>query len=221
VLSLCFPLLGEAAEEASHAQSGTEAAHGHDGAESHGAASHETGSHGTGSHGGDPNPLAIDIDLAIWTGVVFAVLFFVLSKFAWPSISASLEERENRIANDIAEAHAKHEESTRILAEHEAKLALAADEVRGLLEEARRDAEQTKVQIVADAKKLADQERDRAVRDVERAADHAMSQLAETSANLAVDLAGKVLRQNITADQQAELVREALGTLTSSSPSKN
>ena len=45
-----------------------------------------------------------------------------------------------------------------------------------------------------------------------------MKNLAESSANLAVDLAGKVVQQNITPDQQAALVREALGKL---SPSEN
>ena len=41
-----------------------------------------------------------------------------------------------------------------------------------------------------------------------------MKNLAETSANLAVDLAGQSgVRQNITPDQQAALVREALGSL--------
>ena len=189
----------------------------------HGAIDHaKEGEHAESDDQADkPNPLAVDLDLAIWTGVVFAALMFVLGKFAWPAISAALEEREQRIEGNIAAAEAKLEESKNLLAQHEAKLAGAADEVRGLLEEARRDAEHTKTQILAEAKKAADLERDRAVRDVERAADHAMKNLAETSANMAIDLAGKVVRQNSSADQQAELVREALGKLASSSPSQN
>jgi len=214
MVCLGWTLLGQAAEQADppHEAGAHEAGADHE---------HQADGHGAEAHSGDPNPLAIDIDLAIWTGVVFAVLFFVLSKFAWPSISEALEEREKNIAGNIADAQANHEESKRILAEHEAKLGLAADEVRGLLEEARRDAEHTKAQIIADAKHLADQERERAVLDIKRAADTAMKTLAETSANLAVDLAGKVVKQNITPDQQASLVREALGKLAISSPSKN
>lgn len=177
-------------------------------------------SHG-GEHGGEPNPLAVDLDLAIWTGVVFALLFFVLNKFAWPQISAALEEREKRIEGNLAAAQGKHEEAKLLLAQHEAKLATAADEVRALLEEARRDAEHTKAQILVEAKQAADAERDRAVRDVQRAADNAMKSLAETSADLAVDLASQVVRQNITADQQAQLVRDALSKLVITEPSKN
>lgn len=171
--------------------------------------------------GGDPNPLGFDPDLAICTAVVFGLLLFLLNKFAWPAISLALVEREQRIENSIAEAEAKHEEAKLMLAQHEAKLASAADEVRELLEEARRDAEHTKVQIIAEAKQAADQERDRAVRDVERAAESALKQLAESSANMAVDLAGKVIQQNITSEQQAQLVRDALSSLAATSPSRN
>ncbi|NOY29082.1 MAG: F0F1 ATP synthase subunit B [Planctomycetes bacterium] len=180
-------------------------------------AHHEEADH----DGGKPNPLAIDIDLAIWTGVIFAVLLFVLGKTAWPQIASALDEREKRIEGNIADAASKHDEAKQLLAEHEAKLARAADEVRELMEEARRDAEHTKGQIIAEAKQASDQERDRALRDVQRAADTALKTLAESSANLAVDLAGKVVKQNISADQQAQLVRDALSTLAASSPSKN
>ena len=156
----------------------------------HGAGHEAEGGHGA-AHGGEhgahsePNPLAVDIDLALYTGVVFVLLLTVLGKFAWPVITAALTEREHRIEDSIASAEQKHEESKRLLAEHEAKLAHAADEVRELLEEARRDAEQTKNQILEDARTAANQERDRAIREVEVATDHAMKQLAEKSANLA------------------------------------
>ena len=178
------------------------------------------GGHG-GDHSGDPNPLAVDLDLAWWTLVVFGVLFFILSKFAWPVISAALVEREKRVEDNIAQAEAKHEEAKQLLAEHEARLAGTADEVRALLEEARRDAEHTKAHILEDAKKAADAERDRAIRDVQRATDHAMKGLAETSANLAVDLAEKVVRQTITPEQQSVLVRDALDKLGVTNPSEN
>jgi F-type H+-transporting ATPase subunit b len=169
---------------------------------------------------GEPNPLAIDPDLAIWTGLVFLVLFGVLAKFAWPTISAALLERERMIENNITDAAVKHEEAKQMLVQYEAKLASAANEVRALLEEARRDAEHTKSHILVEAKKAADAERDRALKDVERAADHAMKNIAETIANQAVDLAGKVVRRNLTADQHTQLVRDALSTLTTN-PSQN
>lgn len=170
---------------------------------------------------GQPNPLAVDPDLAIWTFVVFAVLFGLLSVFAWPQISAALEERERNIANNIAAAAAQLEDAKRIMAEHEAKLAAAAGEVRAMLEEARRDADQTRRQIESDGHKAAKDELDRAVREIGRARDAAIQELAITSANVAVDLARNVVRDEISADRQKQIVRDALGKLSSASPSKN
>jgi F-type H+-transporting ATPase subunit b len=178
----------------------------------HAAETEQVEGHGE-EHAGNPNPLGFDPDLAIFTLVVFVVLFSVLAKFAWPAISAALTEREHSIRNNIAEAAAKHEEAKQMLVQYEAKLASAANEVRALLDEARRDAEATKNQILVEAKAAADAERDRALRDVERAAEAAMKDIAEMIANQAVDLAGKVVRRTLSGEQHTQLVREALNVL--------
>jgi F-type H+-transporting ATPase subunit b len=179
----------------------------------HAGAAHETG--------GDPNPLAVDPDLAIWTFVVFVLLFLILSYFAWPQIAAAVDERERRIADNIKAALAKHEEAKRVLAEHEARLAAAAGEVRALLEEARRDAEHTRKSIAAKGEEDAKAALERALREIERAKNGAIHELAVTSANVAIDLARKVVREQLTPDQQNKLVREALAKLTTAAPSKN
>lgn len=171
--------------------------------------------------GEEPNPLAIDPDLAIWTGIIFLLLFLILRKFAWPQIAAALDAREKNISDNIASAAALHEEAKRRLAEHEAKLASTAGEVRALLEEARRDAEATKSRIAAEARKAADEERQRAVREIEQAKDGAIQELAVASANVAVDLARKVVREKLTSEEQSSLVRNALDSLAAAAPSKN
>lgn len=175
--------------------------------------------HGGGT--GGPNPLAWDPDLAICTLVVFALLFLVLKKFAWPQIAAALDERERKIAADIAAATALNEEAKRRLAEHEAKLAAAAGEVRALLEEARRDADVTRKRIEEDGRKAAGEEIARATREIQRAKEGAIQELAVASANTAIELARKVVRDSLTNDQQSQLVREALGKLAATAPSKN
>ena len=167
------------------------------------------------------NPLVFDPDLAIYTAIVFGVLMLVLWKFAWGPIVEALDAREKGVADNIAAAEAKHLEAKGLLASYEARLATAKDEVREMLEEARRDAETTKAQILGEAEAAAKARHDRAIRDIEQARDSAVRTLAETSANLAVDLAGKVVAQNLTADQQAALVSEATSKLANSAPSNN
>jgi F-type H+-transporting ATPase subunit b len=170
---------------------------------------------------GDPNPLAFRTDLALWTFVVFIVLFGLLSFFAWPQIAAALDERERKIAEHIASAEARLEDAKRVLAEHEAKLAAAAGEVRALLEEANRDAEHTRRSIEAKGHQAAQDELARALREIDRAKDGAIESLASASANVAIDLARKVIRDKLSPDEQNQIVREALSKLSAATPSKN
>jgi F-type H+-transporting ATPase subunit b len=167
------------------------------------------------------NPLVFDPDLAIFSGIVFLILVFVLGKFAWPTIAAALDERERSIADNIAAAEAKHDEARQMLAAYEAKLAAAASEVRDLLDEARRNAELTKNRIVAEAKQAAQEESARAIREVELAKHSAMQELAVTSANLAIDLAGKVVGEQLSKQKHEQIVRDALGKLVTTKPSQN
>jgi F-type H+-transporting ATPase subunit b len=193
-------------------------------ADAHAAAvegAHDVNAAEHGADTGGPNPLAVDPDLAIWTFVVFMLLFLLLSIFAWPQIAAALDERERKITDNIAAAEARLEEAKRVLAEHEAKLAAAAGDVRALLEEAHRDAEHTKRSIEDKGRQAAKDELDRAIREIDRAKDGAIEALASASANVAIDLARKVIRDKLSAEEQNQIVREALGKLSAATPSKN
>lgn len=170
---------------------------------------------------GGVNPVAVDPDLAWFTLIVFIALAALLRVVAWDPIVKALEARESNIHGEIAAAAMKHEEAKALLAEHQAKIAAATDEVKAMLDEARRDAEHTKAQIVDDARKAADAEKARAIREVEQARDAAIKHLAEESAHLAIDLASKVVKQEITAERQGEIVSEAIGRLASAEPSSN
>lgn len=179
------------------------------------AAEHEE-KHGAGHgvhHGQvdvDLDPSELKGDLAIFTFVVFLLLVVVLWKFAWGPISHGLERREHHIADQIAAAERANVEAKQMLAEYERKLASAQDEVKAIIEEARRDATTTQQDILARARADAAAEMDRAKREVQTAKDQALRELAETSANLAVELAGKILRAQLDAGQHAQLVSEAL-----------
>jgi F-type H+-transporting ATPase subunit b len=172
-------------------------------------------------HESGPNPLAFDPDLAIFTAIVFLLLVAVLGKFAWPQITAALDERERKIADNIAAAEAQHDAAKRLFAEHEAKLAAAAGEVRAMLDEARRDADHTRQRIEAEGHQAAKEELDRAVREIGRARDAAVQDLAVASANVAIDLARGVVRDEISADRQKQIVRDAISKLGIAAPSKN
>ena len=74
---------------------------------------------------------------------------------------------------------------------------------------------------MAEARDAADAERKRALREIELAKEGAVKGLAEHSANLAIDLATQVVRQDITQERQNEIAREALARMTAAAPNNN
>jgi F-type H+-transporting ATPase subunit b len=171
---------------------------------------HSSGHGHVGAAGVSNDPSELKTDLAIYSFVVFLLLLAILQKFAWGPISTGLEKREHRIAEHIAAAERSHQDAKAMLAEYERKLAAAQDEVRAILDEARRDAEHTHQEILAKAKAEAAAEAARARHDVETARDQALKQLVETSANLAVDLAGQILKAKLSPADHSKLISEAV-----------
>ena len=166
------------------------------------------------------SPAWFQTDLAVWSFAVFLGLLGLLTKFAWKPIMQGLEKREEGILRQIAETKASNEEARRMLASYERRLAEASEEVRGMLEEARRDADNTRQAIVAEARKAADDEKARAKHEIQLAKDDALSQIAEKAGRLAVEVAGKFLRDKLGPDEQSRLVRESVASL-SQRPSVN
>lgn len=173
----------------------------------HGAGEHhEAGGHGEPNN----NPLEFKTDLALFTGVVFVVLLLVLWKFAWGPISSALDKREQSVAMQISEAAANNEEAKRLLAQYGEKLDRAKEDVRGILDQARRDAEGVGREIVEAAKQEAKTENQRAVREIDAAKTAALQELAQRSANMAVELAGKIVKSELRAADHAQLVEQAV-----------
>jgi F-type H+-transporting ATPase subunit b len=182
---------------------------------------HEAATTDPSHGGGSTDPLEVSPDLAIFTFVVFVIVLIVLRKFAWGPIMEALERREHNVAEHIAQAERNHEQARALLAEYEQRLSGAANEVRELLEEARRDAESTKQSILAEARQGAEAEKARAVRDIESATDAALETIAKRSTDLAVDLAGKIVGAKLTKDEHARLIQDAVAKFPASSASSN
>ena len=190
-------------------------------------AGHHDDAHGHGDHhseiGTNPppgvsretfeSPAEFRGDLAIWSFVVFLLLMGLLSAVAWKPIMEGLEKREQGIADTIAATQAASDDAKKLLASYERRLAEASEEVKAMLDEARRDADNLRQSIVSEARQAADEEKQRAHREIGMARDEAIAQLAETAGDLAVSVAGKFLREKISAEEQQRLVQESVASL--------
>jgi F-type H+-transporting ATPase subunit b len=202
------------------------------GAESHQQSSDHGGSDHDAHDGGhgDPHDLShanataamnspqeFRSDLAIWTFVVFLCLLLILGKFAWGPIMEGLEKREQSIAAMIDEAKRGQEKAAEQLKQYEAKLAAAGEEARELVAQARKDAESAKDRILAEAQQAADRQRQRAIEEIQVAKNVALQEITKTSVDLAVNLAGRIVRRQLNAADHKQLIGEAMDQL----PSRN
>ena len=71
--------------------------------------------------------LTPQLGLFVWNLIAFLILFFILKKFAWKPILASLKERETGIADAIASADKVKTEMAQMKNENEAMMAKAPD----------------------------------------------------------------------------------------------
>jgi F-type H+-transporting ATPase subunit b len=152
-------------------------------------------------------------DLAIWTLVVFALLLFILGRFAWKPMLEGLKKREDNIRASVEEAQRARDEAQRIRADLEQKMASAQQDVQRTLDEGRRAAQRQYEEATAKAKAEIQAERERLHREIGAAKDQALQEIWNRTAELAVTVTRKVLPRHLTADDQRRLVDDALAEL--------
>jgi len=151
------------------------------------------------------------IGLVFWTTLCFAILIFILGKYAWKPILAAVAERENSIESALSKAEAVKEEMTRMTSENEALLKLARAERDSILSEATK----VKNQIIAEAKEAAQKEGSKQIEmarvEINSQKAIAMADVKNQVAALSIEIAEKILRKQFEDQQKQDaLVKELL-----------
>lgn len=171
----------------------------------------------THSAGELPEFLIPNVDLALYTLIVFLGLLAILTRFAWRPLIQRLEMREKRIADQIDSAQVANEKAQATLREYEQRLSAAAEQANQVLAQARQEGLAAKDRIVAEANAEAQRQRERAIADIHAAKTQALRELAERSVDSAVSLAGNLLAKEIDKNTHSTLIRESIDRFAQSS----
>jgi len=142
----------------------------------------------------------------IWGGLSFLVLFFLMSKFAYPAIKKMTEDRTERIRGDLEAAEGAKTEATTVLDEYRAQLADARNESGRIIEEARQQADAMKRDQETRLQTELAEMRERAVADIEAAKGQVMADLRGEVASLAIGAAEVVVQKSLDHDSQLQLI---------------
>jgi F-type H+-transporting ATPase subunit b len=160
--------------------------------------------------GGESNLFAGDVGNALWTLVIFALVLFILGKYAWGPILAALQSREAFIRESLEKAKHEREAAEALLRDYEQRLANARAEATAIVEEGRRDAEAVRLRIEEQARQEGELMIERAKRAIQIATDTATKELYALAARLATEMAGRILGRELTAQDHERLIAEAI-----------
>lgn len=157
------------------------------------------------------NPLVqLDPGLFVWTILTFLLLFLLLAKFAWKPLLKALSEREEKIRTSLEDAEKARLELERLNTEGEGIANRARAEAQSIVAEGKAAAEKIRGEIEAEAKVKASAIVAQAEKQITAEKAQAISEIRGEVASLSLQIAEKLLRRNLSQQDNAALIRESL-----------
>jgi F-type H+-transporting ATPase subunit b len=151
------------------------------------------------------------LGLIFWMTLSFALVLFLLGKYAWKPIMKMLKEREDSIDMALHAADRAREDMKSLKIDNEKLLAEAKNERDAILGEARKIREK----MIDEARFKANEEAQRIVENaLERIENEKMAAITELKnqiALLSIEIAEKLVREELSHDKkQEELIKKML-----------
>lgn len=157
----------------------------------------------------------VDFDATFFAQIVnFIILLFILGQFAYKPLMKVLDERGNRIDNDLKTAEAARKEAEDIKAQYSKQLAEARQEAAEIVDKAQKAGQKVHDDFVAQAQAEKDQMVASAKQNIENEKQQALSDVRAQVITLATEIAGRVVSQKLdSAEDQAMISKTADGVL--------
>jgi F-type H+-transporting ATPase subunit b len=147
-----------------------------------------------------------DLGLIFWTGLVFLLLMFILTKFIWKPLMGAVKARETNIQEALEMAEKTKAEMKKLQTQNENLLKEARLERDSMI----KDAKEVSTRMVEEAKSKAKAEAEKVLANAQLAIaaekNAALTELKTQVATMALEIAEKVVRQELAgADQQKQM----------------
>ncbi|MBV6716835.1 F0F1 ATP synthase subunit B [Paenibacillus chitinolyticus] len=142
--------------------------------------------------------------------VAFGILYWVLSKYAFGPLLATMEERRKLIADQMNSADASRVQAEQMLEEQKQVIQEARKEAYQMIEQAKLTSSKQAEEIVDKAKSEADRVKEEAVREIESEKNKAVAALRGQVSAMSVMIASKIIEKQVDEKSQEELVNHYL-----------
>lgn len=142
--------------------------------------------------------------------ISFAVLYFLLNKYAFGPLFGMMEKRQELIKNQIETAEENRKQSEELLASQQQAISEARKDAYQIVEQARTSSVRQSEQMLESAKQEAARIREDAIRDIEGEKKKAVAALKSQVGAMSVMIASKIIEKQVDEKSQQELVDQYL-----------
>ncbi|OGA44997.1 MAG: ATP synthase F0 subunit B [Betaproteobacteria bacterium RIFCSPLOWO2_12_FULL_63_13] len=146
----------------------------------------------------------------IWTILTFLVLLTLLAKFAWGPLLRALDSRQETIRKSLDDAQLAKQELERLQHESAQIIRQARVDAEAVITQSRTDAARLREEMRQKARTEADAIVRNAERQIQLETQRALQQIRHEAVDMSVMIASKILRRNLSKEDNEKLIEEAL-----------
>jgi len=162
------------------------------------------------------NLLSPNTGLMFWTLIIFVVLMFVLTRFAFKPLTAAVEAREQRLEAAIKQADEDRRKAAELLEQQIKALDASRIEAQRVIAEARLTGDKLRNEVLEQTKSQQHDLLDRARAEIDEERKRAIADLRREAVELALAGASKVIERNLDDQTNRRLVESFLATVPTS-----
>jgi len=144
-----------------------------------------------------------------WLAISFAVLYFLLSRFVLPRIGGAIEERRDRIADDLDAAASMRDQANETVRAYEKSLADARARAQSVAAGAKAEADAEIAEAVREADARLDAQQTESESRIREARDAALKEVRSIAAGAAAAITERLAGLDVT-DSDAEKAVDAV-----------
>jgi F-type H+-transporting ATPase subunit b len=142
--------------------------------------------------------------------IAFLIIWAVLAKLAWPSILKMMEQRQQKIQDDLDSAAKSKADAAREVKDLEARIAASHKDAEAIVAKAKREAEEERSRILAKAQREAADIVAKSRGAVQSERKKAMIELSSSVVDLSVEIASKIIGNELSEESQRKLAEKYL-----------
>lgn len=169
-----------------------------------------------GGHAGEHlDVMAVNWLSGVTSLVVFCIVLVILRLKVWPFITAGLDDRNQKILDEISAAEEARADADKAKADYESSLSDAREEAAAMIATARAEAQAAADALKKENEATVQDMKLRASKDIESARQSAVDSLHGEVTGLAASIASRILQREISVSDHEDLLTEALSGLES------